>query len=202
MGTQQKPTAAQSAKRLSPGQRNAHPRTESKTTPMCHKWACGHAQAPQLRLDWATEVITGKEEKTSSHHGGPATATCTQGTKASPCEGRHPPHELGRIQVTRNDAAAGHGSRVFTRCSILISGSLPIGSQARHRRNATLGSRRRSSKANRQSRGPKEGVSTGRQRSTEKNRHRDAIQQQPTAPCALDTSAKSSAGKPSQASGA
>ena len=69
-------------------------------------------------------------------HGGPATATCTLGTKASPCAGHHPPHELGRIRVTRNAEDAGHGQQT---CTKLISGSLHFGFQARLSRYATPG---------------------------------------------------------------
>ena len=64
--------------------------TESKTTPASREWACGHSKVPQLRHDWAT-VVNKEKEKGSTCHGGPAAATCMDGTKASPCAEHHPP---------------------------------------------------------------------------------------------------------------
>ena len=71
--------------------------TEGKTTPASREWACGHSKVPQQSHDWATVVNPGKY-----HHGGPAAATCTLGTKASPHTEHHPPRRgSGPIQERR-----------------------------------------------------------------------------------------------------
>ena len=77
--------------------------------------ASGHVGTRRC-LNYATtgqQKSIQEKRKQPSHHGGPAAATCTLGTKASPCAEHHPPRlGSGSIQEKRETKGPEHGGPV------------------------------------------------------------------------------------------